>query len=143
MIMKYLLLLLLCVSGLAQAQRLDYPLPRDARDEVLYFGVGNSYAFELTVVSSSYDTGVRYQLPVAGDDVNRAYRHLYILNPDATRTVYACFGDSSGCSVDSMKVRPGYGLVFEPLLFGAKSNKGYIYLRLDSAGSVLVDGAAW
>lgn len=143
MTMKYLLLALSLFSSLSFAQQLSYPLPRDARDNVLYFGVGNPYAFELTATTSSYTTGVRYQLPTSGNDVKRVYRHLYVYNPDSTRIVYICFGDSSGCSTDSYKVRPGFGLVFEPIRFGEPVGTGYVYMRLDSAGSVTADLSAW
>ena len=140
---KYLLLVLGLISSLSLAQQLSYPLPRDARDNVLYFGVGNPFAFTLTATSDAYDTAVRYEVPTNGLNAKRVFRHLYILNPSATRTAFVCFGDATGCTVDSFIVRPGYGLVFEPILFGSLHNTGYVYVRLDAAGSQVLDLSIW
>ena len=137
------LLLLLTFAVPAWAQQLTYELPRDARNTPLYSGVGNPIAFTLTPTLDTYDTSVRYQLPSTGINTNRVYRHLYILNPSSTRTAYVCFGSSTGCSQDSFIVRPGYGLVFEPLRFGKAVDTEYVYVRLDAAGSQTVDVTVW
>jgi hypothetical protein len=141
--MKHLIKLLIILAMPLWAQQLTYRLPRDANNAVLYSGVGNPYAFTLTPTTASYSISVRYQIPSTGVDTNRVYRHLYVLNRSATRTAYVCFGDDSGCSVDSFIVRPGYGLVFEPLRFGKAVDLEYVYARLDAAGTQELDFAVW
>jgi len=141
--MRNLILPLLLLCTPVFAQQLTYPLPIDANRNPLALGVGNPYAFTLTPTTNVYDVAVRYLLPSSGLDTNRVYRHLYILNPSATRTVYVCFGNVSGCSQDSYIVRPGYGLVFEPLRFGVPVGISYVYVRLDAAGSQVIDLSVW
>ncbi len=137
------LFLFVLISKVGVAQQLTYPLPNDANNRILYFGVANPYAFQLTATTNAYDTSVRYQLPSTNKDTNRVYRHLSVINPSATRTVYVCFGNSSGCSVDSIIVPPGYQLVYEPLRFGKAVDYEYVYIKLDSAGSVTATLSAW
>lgn len=132
--------LLFIISAHAQPSQ-GRMLPRDAKNNALIFGLGNPYASTITVTASTYVAN--YTLPTSGLDANRVYRHLYAYNPDANRTVYVCFGDSTGCSTDSYIIRPGYGLVFEPLLFGAPVGSPLVYFRLDASGSVNVDLSAW
>lgn len=136
-------LTLLALAGTVHAQQLTYPLPLDARNTVLYFGVGNPFGFQLTPTTSAYDNAVRYQLASTGINTNRVYRHLSVINPSATRTLYICFGDSTGCSMDNIIVPPGFQLVYEPLRFGKVVGYEYIYARLDSAGSVAATFGAW
>jgi hypothetical protein len=138
-----LLLITLFSVSVSKAQQLTYPLPIDANRAPLYFGVGNSYAFQLTPTTSAYSTMVRYQLPTAGDDINRVYRHLSVINPSTTRTLYICFGNASGCTVDAIIVPPEYQLVYEPLRYGNPVGFGYIYAKLDAGGSVTATFAAW
>lgn len=142
-IMKYILTALLLFTGAVQAQQSIVRLPRDANNTPLDFGLGIPYAFTLTATADAYDTGVRYELPKTGNDLNRAYRHLLVYNPDATRTVYACFGDATGCSIDSYIVPPGFGFIFEPIRFGDAVGLPYVYIRLDAAGSVTPTMTAW
>lgn len=141
--MKKLIIFLILFSATAMAQQLTFRLPRDAGNTPLSFGVGNPYAFELAPTSDAYSTDVRYEIPSSGADTNRAYRHLYVLNRSGVRTVYVCFGNADGCSTDSFIVRPEYGLVFEPLRFGAAVGLGYIYVRLDEDGAANVDLSVW
>ena len=140
--MKYILLALL-FTGVVQAQQSIIRLPRDANNTPLEFGLGVPYSTVLTPTTDAYDTGIRYELPKTGIDTNRVYRHLLVYNPDATRTVYACFGDATGCSVDSYIVPPGFGFIFEPIRFGDAVDLPYVYVRLDAAGSSAVVLTAW
>jgi len=112
---------------------------------MLPLALGNPYAVTLTTSSASYDVSVRYQVPSSGNDAQRAFRTVAVVNPSATRIAYFCFGNSSGCSTDSIIVRPGYAIVFEPLLFGkaVADNKEYIYMRADSAAALTADLMVW
>jgi len=141
--MKKLLLALLLISTTGIAQQSILRLPRDAANQPLDLGLGIPYAFTLTPTTASYDVGVRYELPKTGDNTGRVYRHLYILNRSVTRTAYVCFGTAAGCSVDSFIVRPGYGLVFEPLRFGDAVGTPFVYVRLDDVGSQELDLTVW
>lgn len=140
-----LVLFLFAYFGISKAwsQQLTYPLPNDANNRILYFGVGNPYAFQLTPTTSSYDTGVRFQLPSSGLDKNRVYRHLSVINPSDVRSLSICFGDSSGCTTDMIIVPPGYQLVYEPLRFGLPVGLEYVYAKLDASGTVTATFAAW
>jgi hypothetical protein len=141
--MKKLILGLFLLSATAMAQQAIMSLPRDATNIPLDQGLGNPYAFTLTPTTASYDAAVRYEIPKTGNDTGRVYRHLYVLNPSATRTAFVCFGDANGCTIDSFIVRPGYGLVFEPIRFGAAVGTPFVYVRLDDAGSQVVDLSIW
>lgn len=143
MIMRYLLLLVALFSQMALSQQLTYRLPRDANNTPLMFGVGNPYAYEMAPVLATYDTGMRIQVPSAGNDVKRVYRHIGVTNLDATRTVYICFGDATGCTIDGMILPPLYSKAYETLRFGKPVNFEYIYLRLDSAGTANVTVEVW
>lgn len=140
---KYYLLLLLVISVQGLTQTSYYPLPRDSNNFPLEQGLGPSYAGSVTVTSTSYDPVQTYIVPSSGNDGKRAYRHLYVLNRSSTRTIYVCVNDEVSCTDDAMIVRPGYAMIFEPLLFGLAVGKGYVYFKLDSAGTAPVDVAVW
>lgn len=141
--MKKLLLLAVLFTVGVYAQQSTIPTPRDAKGYPLSHGLGGSYASSVVVTVTSYDTSVRYQVPSSGNDAMRAFRHIYVLNRSTTRTVSVCFGDENGCTDDAMIVRPEYGLIFEPVLFGAAVGKEYVYFKLDAAGSANVDVSVW
>ena len=141
--MKYLLILIGLIGSISFAQQLAWPLPTDGNRNPLYFGTGNPYGFVLTATTDAFDTGVRYELPSAGIDLNRVYRHISVINPSSERTLYICFGDVSGCSTDMIIVPPSYQLVYEPLMYGPLRNTGYVYMRLDDAGSVEATFGVW
>lgn len=125
---------------LSFAQKSDLPSPMDSRGFPLDFGLGESFAGSQTVSVTAYNISQSFQVPSVAPNANRAYRHLYILNQSTTRTVTVAFGTSSSIeSTDSMIIRPGYGLIFEPILFGKPLNREYIYFKVDSTGSAAVD----
>lgn len=141
--LKLLITIFTLFTANALAQQSAIIAPRDARGNPLSFGLGGSYATSAVVSVTAYDVSERYQVPSSGLDANRAFRHLYVLNRSTTRAVSICIGDSTGCTDDAMIVRPGYGLIFEPILFGAATGKEYIYYKLDAAGSANIDVAVW
>jgi len=139
-------LILLCLffwlGEQAIAQQSLMSLPRDARNNPLESGLGGSYAASQTITVTAYNVSQRYQVPSSGLDVNRAYRHFFLLNRDAVDTITVCFGDATGCSDNAVIVRPGYGVVFEPVLFGKAVGKEYVYFKTD-LGPADIDVAVW
>ena len=141
--MKNLFKILTLISLPLYAQQLNYRLPRDAANQPLSFGVGNPYSFVLTATADTFGTSVRYQIPSTGIDAGRAYRHISVINPSLNRTIYICFGDVLGCSTDMIIVPPEFSLVYEPLRFGKAVDTEYVYMRLDTAGSVDATIGVW
>jgi hypothetical protein len=139
----FIMSLFFWIGELAIAQQSTIPAPRDARGNTLSHGLGSSYSSELSVDVTAYNISDSYQVPSSGNDALRAFRHIYVLNQSADRTVFVCFGDSSGCTTDAMIVFPEIGLIFEPVLFGAAVGKEYIYFKLDSAGTADIHLAVW
>jgi hypothetical protein len=137
------ILLLLTISMSLHAQQSILRLPRDGANAPMSHGMGLPYGFVLTPTTDAYDNSIRYQLPSTGNDTNRVYRHISVYNPSASRTLYICFGGSSGCTGDNIIVPPSVALVYEPIRFGKSVDTEYVYVRLDSAATVAVTFGVW
>lgn len=139
----YKKLLLIClIPSLSLAQNIyKYPVPRDPTNTPVYGGLGLPFYSGVTVTAATYI--VSATVPLTGNDIYRQYRSVYVYNPDTTRTVYACFGGSTACATDQMKINPGYGLIFDNVYYGYLNGITNIYLRLDSTGSVVVEVGGW
>lgn len=139
--MKKLLLLAL-VPLVVWAQQSQIPVPKDPFNTPIYGGLGHPYVMEgVTVTSSSYQTfGTLNQNP---PNSGRNYRSIIIYNPDTTRSVYACVGDSSSCSTDMLVVPPDFALAADNVLMGPTLQDTTVWLRLDSAGSVQPKVMVW
>lgn len=141
--MKYFAMILCLTLGTAHAQQLGYRMPRDAGNNPIPMGIGLPYAFTLTPTTASYDNSIRYALPATGRDLNRAYRHILVRNPSTTRTVYVCFGTSTGCSTDHIIVPSEYAFALDSILYGDSVGFSHVYAKLDAVGSVAVEFTAW
>jgi hypothetical protein len=136
------LFLALFITITAMAQQSPVPVPKDINNSPIYGSSGLPRFVEgVTVTGTSYVSLAT--LPTTGVNFGRAWRHIAVRNPDATKSVYICLGASS-CSTDMMKLPPGIGLVLDDTLYGpAWLDVTNIYGRLDSAGSVAPEVTFW
>lgn len=136
---RYLLALF---ASAAFAQTVSVPVPKDITNTPIYGSSGlPSFTEAVTLTTTSYVSLVT--LPTSGVNLNRAWRHIAIYNPDATRSVYICLGGSS-CSTDMIKIPPSIGFVLDDALFGPKwISITDIYGRLDAGGSVAPQVTIW
>lgn len=124
------------------AQAVNIPIPVDPRKNPVVTGLGQSYFSEaVTLTTTSY--AKLYDLPSSGVNADRPWKGIAVRNPSATRTVYICFGTSSACSGDAMKLAPSVGFALDHVMFGTQNGITAIWGKLDSAGSVAPEVTVW
>ena len=140
--MKYILMLLMHLPLHSYAQRAVQALPTDNKSTPLIAGLGLPAMCETTVTAATYVAFCAVPAS-SGDNTGRSWRHIQIYNPSTTKSVYVCLGDTSSCSTDMIKIRPGAAVTQDFALFGPSNSAPRIWLRLSSAGSEVVDVNLW
>lgn len=118
------------------------PIPKDQNSTPMYTAQGRVHlapAFTLTL-NTYVDV---FTLPATGDNYQRIWKHIIVRNPDANRTVYVCFGNSTSCTTDMIKIPPALGLAIDDVTYGFNNSITDIWMRLDSGGSVSPDLMVW
>lgn len=137
-----LLLLLLILPSIVFGQRSQLGLPTDNKATPLIAGLGLPAMCETTVTTATYTEYCAVPAST-GENTGRAWRHIQIYNPSTSKSVYVCFGGTSSCSTDMIKIRPGAAVTQDFALFGPSNAAPRIWLRLSSAGSEVVDVNLW
>ena len=134
--------LILMIPGISWGQRSVQGLPVDNKGTPLVAALGLPFSCEKTVTTATYTEYC--DMPAnTGNNQGRMYRGIQIYNPSTTDSAYLCFGDATGCSTDMIKVRPGCAVSQDFALFGPGNNVTRIWLRLESAGSEVIDVNLW
>jgi hypothetical protein len=100
-----------------------------------------TFSEAVTLTTSSYVSLLT--VPATGHNATRVYRHMIVKNPSSTRTLYICFGDSSSCATNMLKIPASTTIAYDGLYFGAPTSVVKIYGKLDDTGSVVPELTIW
>lgn len=118
------------------------PIPKDQNNTPMYTAQGRSHLVPAFTLTTNAYVDV-FTLPTDNLNINRIWKHIGVYNPSAARAIYVCFGTSTSCTTDMMRIPPTLGLILDDVTYGYNNNVTDVWMRLDSAGSVSPDVTLW